>query len=71
MAKEESKAPVEGTVTNTFPNATFGVTLDDGRSVSAYLSGRMRINRIKVLIGDRVSLTLDQYGERGRIIKRL
>ncbi len=71
MAKEESTTPVEGTVTDTFPNTTFGITLDDGRSLSAYLSGKMRINRIKVLVGDRVSLVLDQYGERGRIVKRL
>ena len=53
------------------PSAMFRVKLDEKRTVLAYLAGKMRLHRIKVLVGDRVELSLDQYGERGRITRRL
>lgn len=63
-----------GTVTETLPNALFRVRLVDGgeqKEILTYLSGKMRLNRIKVIIGDAVEVVLDPYGGKGRIVKRL
>ncbi len=62
---------VGGTVTEALPDTLFRVRLDSGEEILAYLAGRMRLHRIRVLIGDRVSLEIDPYGGKGRIIKRL
>ncbi len=67
---------VYGTVVEALPNALFRVDVEAQAEESpvqliAYLAGKMRINRIRVLVGDRVELALDQYGERGRITRRL
>lgn len=59
-----------GTVTEMLPNATFRVTLENGGEILAYLAGKMRKNRIKVLVGDAVLLVVDPYGGRGRITRR-
>jgi translation initiation factor IF-1 len=68
---EENIIKVQGTVTEALPNTTFRINLDDGRVMIAYLSGKMRKFRIKVLIGDRVEVVTDVSGEKGRITKRL
>lgn len=61
-----------GCVDETLPNTLFRVTVENiDNQVLAYLSGRMRMNRIKVLVGDRVTLILDPHGGRARITKRL
>jgi translation initiation factor IF-1 len=61
----------EGTVTEMLPNATFRVTVSDtGQEVLAYLSGKMRKFRIRVLVGDKVLMILDPYGGRARITRR-
>ena len=61
-----------GVVTEALPNTLFRVKLDGkDEIVLAYLAGKMRIHRIRVLIGDKVELTLDSYGGRARIVKRL
>lgn len=61
-----------GVVTEALPNTLFRVQLDGkDEIVMAYLAGKMRMHRIKVLIGDKVELTLDPYGGRARISKRL
>ncbi|MCL4427213.1 translation initiation factor IF-1 [Patescibacteria group bacterium] len=62
----------EGVVTENLPNATFRVKLDkDGREILAHLSGKMRINYIKVIVGDRVKVELTPYDQsRGRIVFR-
>ena len=65
------KQKTEGQVIEALPNATFRIVLDDGKEVLAYLSGKMRLNYIKVMIGDRVTLELSPDGKRGRIIRRL
>lgn len=59
-----------GVVAETLPNLTFRVELEDGRIVLTYLSGKMRLHRIKVLVGDKVELVLSPDGERGRISRR-
>ena len=61
---------VEGVVDEALPNTLFKVKLSDDRMVLAYLAGKMRLHRIKVLVGDRVHVQLDPYGGRARIIRR-
>lgn len=66
----ESKE-VQGVVEEALPNTLFRVTLDEGELVLAYLAGKMRLHRIKVLVGDKVMVKLDPYGGKGRITRRL
>ena len=62
-----------GVVFEALPNATFRVELDSGEGpVFAHLSGKMRMYRIKVLVGDSVKMEMDEYdAAKGRIIQRL
>ena len=60
-----------GIVTEALPNAFFRVKLDTGDEILTYLAGKMRMNRIKVLIGDKVKVQIDPYGGKGRITQRL
>ncbi len=60
-----------GTVVEALPDTLFRVQFGDGRQILAYLAGRMRLNRIRVLVGDKVTVELDPYGGKGRIVKRL
>ncbi len=70
MAKEAG-IEVDGTITETLPNATFRVTLDNGHEVLAHVSGKMRMHFIKILPGDKVKLELSPYDlSRGRITFR-
>ena len=70
MAKEPA-IEVDGEVTETLPNATFRVKLDNGHIVLAHISGKMRKNYIKILPGDKVKLELSPYDlSRGRITFR-
>lgn len=62
---------VEGVVEEALPNTLFRVKTSSGETMLAYLAGKMRLHRIKVLVGDKVSLQLDPYGGRARIIRRL
>ncbi|MFA6338875.1 MAG: translation initiation factor IF-1 [Candidatus Paceibacterota bacterium] len=71
---ENKKDKVQGTtgvVIEALPNTFFKVRLEDGSEIMTYLSGKMRLNRIRVLIGDRVYVELDPYGGKGRVSKRL
>lgn len=61
---------VEGIVEEALPNTLFRVKLASGELVLAYLAGKMRLHRIKVLVGDKVQLQLDPYGGRARITRR-
>jgi translation initiation factor IF-1 len=71
MAKEETIS-MEGKIQEILPNAMFRVLLDDvNTEVIAYLSGKMRTNNIKVLLGDRVAMEFSPYDlTRGRITRR-
>ncbi len=60
-----------GSVIEALPNTLFRVELDPERIILAYLSGKMRLHRIRVLVGDKVEVLLDSYGGRARIIRRL
>ncbi|TSC55560.1 MAG: translation initiation factor IF-1 [Parcubacteria group bacterium Greene0416_79] len=65
------KGTVRGVVTEALPDTLFRVAVEGDEALLCYLSGKMRINRIRVLIGDRVELETSSYGGKGRIIKRL
>ena len=62
---------VMGIVDEALPDTLFRVKLEGGETVLAYLAGKMRLHRIKVLVGDRVEVRLDPYGGRARIIRRI
>lgn len=69
---EQQENLVYGVVEEALPNALFRVVLDDSDEPTlAYLAGKMRKFRIRVLVGDRVAIVPDPYGGKGRITKRL
>lgn len=70
-SNKETMKVVRGEITEALPSTLFRVMLQDGNEILAYLGGKLRINRIKILIGDSVEVTLDPYGGKGRITKRL
>jgi translation initiation factor IF-1 len=70
MPKEDA-VEVEGTVVEPLPNAMFRVELENGHRVLAHISGKMRMNFIKILPGDKVTVELSPYDlNRGRIVYR-
>ena len=70
MSKEEV-IEVEGTVVEALPNAMFQVELENGHIVLAHVSGKMRMNFIRILPGDKVTMELTPYDlNRGRITYR-
>ena len=66
-----------GSVEEVLPNSLFRVRLSaneegqEGELILAYLAGKMRLHRIRVLVGDQVEMVLDPYGGRARIVRRL
>ena len=70
MPKDQLKDKKDGVVIEALPDAKFKVQLEDGREVFSYLAGRMRMNYIKVMIGDRVAVELSPDGLKGRITYR-
>jgi len=71
LDNNQQKEKINGTVTEALPNTNFRIQLENGKEILAYLAGKMRINYIKVMIGDRVSVELSPDGTRGRIVRRL
>ncbi|MFU0799768.1 MAG: translation initiation factor IF-1 [Xylanivirga thermophila] len=68
---KEDVIEVEGTVVEALPNAMFQVELENGHKVLAHISGKLRMNYIKILPGDKVTLELSPYDlTRGRIVWR-
>lgn len=62
---------VEGTVTDALPNAIFKVELENGHEILAHISGKLRMNYIRILPGDKVTVELSPYDlTRGRITWR-
>lgn len=68
---------VRGFVTEALPNLMFRVELEssdseeNGKEVIAYLAGKMKFHRIRVMVGDTVEVLLDPYGGKARLVKRL
>ncbi len=70
MSKEDA-IEVEGTVIEPLPNAMFRVELDNGHKILAHVSGKIRMNYIRILAGDKVKVELSPYDlSRGRITYR-
>jgi translation initiation factor IF-1 len=78
-SNNEKVSTARGIVTEALPSTLFRVEIEDSsadgegekKEILAYLGGKMRMHRIKVLIGDKVEVVLDSYGGKGRIVKRL
>jgi translation initiation factor IF-1 len=71
MSKKET-IRLEGVVDETLPSTTFKVTLENGHQVHAHISGKMRVNYIRLLPGDKVLVELSPYDlTKGRIMQRL
>ncbi len=68
VSKEDAET---GTVEEVLPNSLFRVRRPSGELQLSYLAGKMRLHRIRVLVGDRVELVIDPYGGRARIVRRL
>ncbi|MDX9913764.1 MAG: translation initiation factor IF-1 [Candidatus Moranbacteria bacterium] len=72
MTQKKELITVEGVVIEALPSTTFKVKLENGHEILAHISGRMRVNYIKLLPGDKVILEMSPYDlTRGRITKRL
>lgn len=70
MAKQQS-IEQDGVVTEALSNATFRTKLENGHEIIAYISGKMRMNFIKILPGDKVKLEISPYNlSKGRIVYR-
>lgn len=70
MAKEEN-LELEGTIVELLPNAMFRVKLENEHTVLAHVSGKMRMNFIRILVGDKVKLEMSPYDlTKGRITYR-
>lgn len=71
MVKQQEKIEVEGTVRESLPNTMFLVDVEGGKTILCHLAGKMRINYIKVMPGDKVRLELTPYDQaKGRIVYR-
>ncbi len=68
------KEKIVGTVIESLPNAMFKVIFDDKGTqgeMLTFLAGKMRLHRIRILVGDKVEIEIDEYGGKGRIVRRL
>ena len=71
MTKKDDAIELEGTVVEPLPNAMFRVELENGHKVLAHVSGKMRMNFIRILPGDVVTVEMSPYDlTRGRIVLR-
>lgn len=72
MSKDKELVKVEGVVEENLPNTTFKVRLANNHVILAHISGRMRVNYIRLLTGDRVLVEMSPYDlTKGRIVQRL
>ena len=70
--KEQNENVIVATITEALPNTMFRCIPDDGgEEMISFLAGKMRLHRIRVLVGDKVEVQIDPYGGKGRIIRRL
>jgi len=71
MINNKQMTEANGVVIEALPNTQFKVELEDGREILAHLAGKMRLHRIRVMPGDKVTVELTQYDEgKGRITYR-
>lgn len=71
LAKNKNIIRKSGTILETLPSTHFRVKLDEGQEIMAHLAGKLRMFRIKILPGDRVTVEMSPYdGTKGRIVYR-
>ncbi len=71
MSQNKNTHKIDGTVEEALPNAHFRVKLDTGKKILAHLAGKLRMYRIKVLAGDKVTVEMSSPDDdRGRIVYR-
>ena len=71
LQKDKEFLEVKGIVEELLPSTKFRVKLENGQTILAYLSGRLRLNRIKILPGDEVKIEISPYDlTKGRIVYR-
>ena len=68
---EEGMEIKEGRVIEALPAALFRVKFDDGKDLICFLRGKIKVFKIKILVGDKVLVELDPYGGKGRIVRRI
>lgn len=72
MSQDKELVKIEGRVEETLPSTTFKVRLDNGHTILAHISGRMRVNYIRLIPGDRVIVEMSPYDlTKGRIVQRM
>lgn len=72
MPKEKEIIKLHGIIKETLPSTTFRIELENGHEVLAHISGRMRVNYIRLLPGDKVIVEMSPYDlTKGRIVQRL
>lgn len=73
MPREDKElVRLEGAVVESLPNTTFRVKLDNGHEILAHISGRMRVNYIRLIPGDKVVVEMSPYDlTKGRIVQRM
>ncbi|MBU0749995.1 translation initiation factor IF-1 [Patescibacteria group bacterium] len=71
MVDSKSDETTTGTVEEVLPNSLFRVRIASEELLLAYLAGKMKLHRIRVLVGDQVEMVTDPYGGRARIVRRL
>ena len=72
MSNSKDVIQMDGRVTEVLPNTNFRVELENGHTVLAHLSGRMRKHYIRIVLGDQVTVEITPYDlNKGRIVKRL
>ncbi|KKT71850.1 MAG: translation initiation factor IF-1 [Candidatus Moranbacteria bacterium RIFOXYB1_FULL_43_19] len=72
MAKDKEIIKINGVVKETLPSTTFKVELENGHEILAHISGRMRVNYIRLLPGDKVLVEMSPYDlTKGRIVQRM
>lgn len=72
MSKDKEIVKLEGKIIDNLPNTTFKVKLDNDHEILAHISGRMRVNYIRLIPGDKVLVEMSPYDlTKGRIVQRL
>ena len=72
MSNDKELVRLEGAVVESLPSTTFKVRLDNGHEILAHISGRMRVNYIRLIPGDRVVVEMSPYDlTKGRIVQRM
>jgi translation initiation factor IF-1 len=70
IARRKEEGTKRGQVVEALPNAQFKVEYEDGTKGIAYLGGKMKVYKIRVLVGDYIEAVVDPYSKKGRIVKR-